>query len=90
MYLIAKNSRPIVQSNCPVQLSSPTVQSNCPVQSSPCLVLCPVILTIKICDIKLFYRQYDVDDGRQPYVLETLSCGDDDDGHSNYDTMKLK
>ena len=36
VYLIDKNPSPIVQSNCPVQLSSPTVQSNCPVQlSSP-------------------------------------------------------
>ena len=38
------NSSPIVQSNCPVQLSSPTVQSNCPVQlSSPTVQSnCPV------------------------------------------------
>ena len=37
---IEKNPSPIVQSNCPVQLSSPTVQSNCPVQlSSPVHVL---------------------------------------------------
>ena len=37
VYLIEKNPSPIVQSNCPVQLSSPTVQS------SPCFVLCHLI-----------------------------------------------
>ena len=43
VYLIEKNPSPIVQSNCPVQLSSPTVQSNCPVQlSSPTVQSSPV------------------------------------------------